>query len=462
MNGRKKTACAAASILIAVPLMLWADSTGPDPGLAGVPGEAGTCANCHGSGSSSINTNGGSVTIAFPNGLTYTPGQKQHWVVTIADPSAKRWGFELAARQSSSTSTVAGGFLSTDSNTQVICSTSRFFTAQSTTSGSCPSASPLMYIEQTLTGTRLGTTGSITFEFDWNPPSTDMGALSVYVAANAANGNGTDDAGDHIYTATYTLTSAAASNTPTISSVANGASFGSVIEAGSWVTIKGTNFTSAANCDAVNNPQPGCRTWTTSDFTNGTPTSLDNVSVSIGGKAAYVYYISPTQINVQAPDVGAGSMQVTVTNSTGTSNAVTVTADNFAPGFFQVGSYAIATHSDGTLVAPSGKYTGSSPAQKGETVTLWGTGFGSTTPVVTAGETAAQAASGSIALVSTAPVITIGGVQATVISAALNSSALGLYQIAITVPSSAASGDQAVVATAGGQTSPSGVLFTVQ
>jgi uncharacterized protein (TIGR03437 family) len=452
MNKKRKAAIAAACLTIAVPLILLADAEGPDPGLAGVTGEAGTCANCHGSGSSAINKNGGSVTVAFSNGMTYTPGQKQHWVVTVADPSAKRWGFELAARQASSASTVAGGFLPTDSNAQVICASSRLFSAQITTSGACPTASPLMYVEHTLAGTRLNTTGSVTFEFDWTPPATDIGAVAVSVAANAANGNGTDDTGDHVYTASYTLTSAAASGTaPTITSVLNGASFGSVIEAGSWVTIKGANFSPASNCDAVNSPQPGCRTWSASDFTNGTPTALDGISVLIGGKAAYVYYVSPTQINVQAPDIGTGAMAVTVKNSSGTSNSASVTADSVAPGFFQAGTYAIATHTDGTLVSAT------SPAVKGETVTLWGTGFGATTPTVSAGQT-----SNAVAYVSSPPAITIGGVPATVVAAALNSSALGLYQIAITVPASAASGNQAIIATAGGQSSPGAVLFPVQ
>ena len=78
-----------------------------------------------------------------------------------------------------------------------------------------------------------------------------------------------------------------------------------------------------------------------------------------------MYYISPTQINVQAPDFGTGSIGVTVTNSAGTSNTANVTATSFAPAFFQAGNYAIATHLDGTLVAPAGMFTGSSPAARG-------------------------------------------------------------------------------------------------
>src|SRR5258706_10207518 len=112
----------AALVLIALPILALADADGPEPGLAGVPGEQGNCTVCHGSGTSSVNKGGGSVQIAFPNGTTYVPGQVQKWIVTIADSSAKRWGFQAAARRASSTSTVAGGFIATDGNTQVMCS----------------------------------------------------------------------------------------------------------------------------------------------------------------------------------------------------------------------------------------------------------------------------------------------------------------------------------------------------
>jgi hypothetical protein len=48
------------------------------------------------------------------------------------------------------------------------------------------------------------------------------------------------------------------------------------------------------------NTNPG-RTWTASEVVNGhLPTALDGVSVTLDGKPAFVYYISPTQINVQA------------------------------------------------------------------------------------------------------------------------------------------------------------------
>ena len=67
-----------AALGAALPALIFAYATGPDATMAGVPGEN-TCASCH-SGSGT-----GSVTVTFPNGTTYTPGVKQHLVVTVTD-----------------------------------------------------------------------------------------------------------------------------------------------------------------------------------------------------------------------------------------------------------------------------------------------------------------------------------------------------------------------------------------
>jgi uncharacterized protein (TIGR03437 family) len=73
------------------------------------------------------------------------------------------------------------------------------------------------------------------------------------------------------------------------------------------------------------------------------PTTLVGVSVSVGGAPAYVYYVSATQINAVAPNVGAGPVSVTVTNPSGTAPAMTATAQAEQPEFFQFGTYAVAT-----------------------------------------------------------------------------------------------------------------------
>src|ERR1051326_6011454 len=118
MHGNRRLLFAkAAAILSAVPLLIYAYEYGPDAGVAGVPGEAGTCnqSGCH--TGNPVNAAGGNVTVTVPNGLTYTPGVKQHLVVSITDSTAKRWGFELTTRAASDSTKMAGSFSPTDKNT---------------------------------------------------------------------------------------------------------------------------------------------------------------------------------------------------------------------------------------------------------------------------------------------------------------------------------------------------------
>jgi len=428
----------------ALPVIIYAYAEGPDAGFAGVPGELGTCAQCH-----TGPTGTGSVTVAFANGLTYTPGVTQHVVVTVADPVQRRWGFELTARLSSSTSTMAGSFTpGSDGFTQLVCSLPGFGTEQY--GSSCPPALPLAYIEHTLLGTRNGTTGSAAFQFDWTPPATNVGNILVYVAGNAANGDGTDN-GDHIYTNKYTLSPASATTQPDITAVVNGASFKTGITAGSWVTIQGTNLSGATG------------TWTGSEIVNGKlPTQVDNVSVTIDGLPAAVYYVSPTQLNVQAPsDSNTGPVPVVVTDNGQTSAAFTVNLLAETPAcFLWANKYAVATRQDFSLVGPTTLFPGSTtPAKPGDVVILWGTGFGATTPAMSSGQ---LVPSTQLFSVTNPPSIIVGGVQATVYGAALAPGFAGLYQIAIQIPLTAGSGDQPIVAQVGSVSSSGNVYVTVQ
>src|SRR5580658_3731008 len=62
-------------------------------------------------------------------------------------------------------------------------------------------------------------------------------------------------------------------------------------------------------------------------------TSLGGTSVQINGKAAFLSFVSPTQINLQAPDDSAtGAVPVVVTTGAGIAPA-TVTLMQFAPSF---------------------------------------------------------------------------------------------------------------------------------
>jgi uncharacterized protein (TIGR03437 family) len=273
-------------------------------------------------------------------------------------------------------------------------------------------------------------------------PGTYTGAISL-TAAGAVNSPQTISA---------TLTVSAASNLPTITGVINGASFQPGFESGSWVTIQGTN---------LSNTSPG-RTWTAAEIVNGhLPTALDTTSVTIDGRPAYVYYISPTQLNVQAPDDSAsGPVLVVVNNNGQMSAAFTAQLQTYSPAFFLYGAtgYAIASHyPDYGLVGNPSVNAGTVAAKPGDILILWATGFGPTSPTTPAGVEVTGAPG-----VATPPQISVGGLPVpTVATPVLAPGSAGLYQIAVQLPANVPTGPVPLQASVGGAISPSGVLLYV-
>ena len=438
MQRNRKVRLAKIATIALVPLIVHAFREGPPPRKTGAPGDS-TCLDCH---IGPRTDNSPNLNVTFPNGLTYTPGTKQKLAVVVSISNVEAWGFEMTARLASDTTHAqAGSFSPVDGNTQVICEN-----GSPRGSGGCPASAPVEFIEHTLPGTQNNT-----FTFDWTPPASDAGNVEIYVAANASTGPA--PAGANINLKHYTLTPAAAtSNAPAIKAqngVLNGASFQPGLSAGSWGVILGTNLSSTT------------RTWAADDFANGTglPTSLDHVSVTVDGKPAYVEYISSTQINFVVPASSSfGPVNVQVTNPGGSSNMATAQLQAESPAFFLWnGKYATASHTDFSLAANTSVSSTAKPAEPGETIILWGTGFGATNPPGNIG----QVTSGAPAVVKL-PTVTIGGVQAEVFGAALSPGFAGLYQIALEVPKSLPDGDHAIVAQLNGVQSAANVLLTVQ
>jgi uncharacterized protein (TIGR03437 family) len=222
------------------------------------------------------------------------------------------------------------------------------------------------------------------------------------------------------------------------------------VQPGSWVSIYGNNFTSAS------------ATWN-GDF----PQSLGNVSVTINSKPAYLWFVGPTQINLQVPDdPGTGPVSVVVTTSSGKATS-TVTLGQYGPSFSLLTTKyvaAIVLTPDGSgnagggaydIIGPQGAFPyPTRPVKAGETVILFGVGFGPTNPTVPSGQIVANPAP-SVSL----PTITIGGVTAQVTYGGIVEA--GLFQFNVVVPS-AGSGDQVLAATIGGVSAPAGVYLTLQ
>jgi uncharacterized protein (TIGR03437 family) len=398
--------------------------------------------------------------------MTYTPGVTQQLSVTIADPAATQqaYGFQLTARLASNASTMAGSFAYIDNYTLLMCSESNLQVIQGRCNSQqygcgvagpaiCPSNYTLQYIEHSdmgyMNSLQPPHTGSYTYNFNWTPPATNVGNITIWVAGNAGVAALSQN-GDHIYTNKYTLTPAVSGPVPAISSagVVNGASFQPGVVPNSWITIQGTNLASTTD------------TWANAIVGGKLPIILDNVSVSVGGLPAYVYYISPTQINVLAPNVGTGSVSVTVTNNSNTSAAATAVSSTVGPAFFPwPNTQPVATHVDYSLAAKNGTFAGATtvPAKPGEAIILWGTGFGPTNPAAPVGVQIPATATYN----TTNPVtVTINGTPASVYGTALASGFAGLYQVVVTVPSTMPNGDFPLIATINGAASPT-VTLTV-
>src|SRR5262249_31427439 len=140
------------------------------------------------------------------------------------------------------------------------------------------------------------------------------------------------------------------------------------------------------------------RGWLATDFNGNTmPTILDGVSVQVNGTAVPLSYISPTQINFLMPAaLTSGNAQITVANNGLNSAPVSATVASVAPAFFTIGavdsstgnSYIAAEHSNGSIAGSPNLITGVSttPYNTGETMVLYGTGFGATTTAPPAGQ----------------------------------------------------------------------------
>ncbi len=423
----------------AIPLAIYAYASGPLPRNTGAPGDQ-NCSSCH--LGTQVNSSNGAVQIAYSGGTSYTPGERGKFTVTITDTSGRqRYGFQASARLVSNLNNGQAGTLIPGAGTLVQCE-------DGSETLPCRAAAPVQFINHSAASTRN------TFEFEWTAPAAGSGDVRVFVAGNAANGNGTDS-GDRIYTSSITLTPAATSGGPrpaiTSGRIVNAWSASRTIATNTWIEIHGSDLASET------------RDWSgAAEFGQGKlPLSLGGVSVTIGGKPAPVFYISPQQVNALVPDdTNLGNLPVVVKTANGESVPETVVREAVSPSLLTVvgedGKRRVVGRLNSNPNIVLGLPAGSStrPFAPGDVVQFYATGLGPTNPPVAAD----TIVSGAPALVN-APRITINNVPVNVLGSALVGS--GLYQINGIVPD-VPNGEHTAVVEVGGVSSPTSIVISVQ
>lgn len=223
------------------------------------------------------------------------------------------------------------------------------------------------------------------------------------------------------------------------------------IQPGEWVSVYGTNLASQ-----------------TTLWNNDFPTNLGGTSVTINGKAAYLLFVSPGQINLQAPyDTATGTVSVVVTTASGSATS-TVTLSQVAPSFSLIDTKHVAgiilrnngsgAYGRGTydILGPTGNALGyeTMAAKAGDSVVLFGFGFGPTTPMVTPGQVYTGAAPMNYTLT-----LYINNIAVKTTFAGM--SGAGLYQVNLRIPYGLGSGDVPLLAMMGGVQTQPGVMITL-
>jgi uncharacterized protein (TIGR03437 family) len=151
-------------------------------------------------------------------------------------------------------------------------------------------------------------------------------------------------------------------------------------------------------------------------------------------------------VNAQVPNgVGTGPAALTVSTSIGASPPYALTLNALEPGLlapssFLIGGnqYVAAINSDGSYTLPAGAIPGlnSRPAKPGETITIYGVGFGPAAAngiPIPLGVIVSQ----SNSLIDSMQMF-LGGTQATLKYQGLSPSSVGLYQFNVVMPLSIA------------------------
>jgi uncharacterized protein (TIGR03437 family) len=160
------------------------------------------------------------------------------------------------------------------------------------------------------------------------------------------------------------------------------------------------------------------------------PITFGGVTVYLGNKQAYLFYVSPQQINALIPyELSAGPTSITVVREGTQGPTVPIVLSATAPGLFQIGpNTVLAMHTNATVI------TADSPARAGEIIILYALGLGPTTPDQNDGSIPVAAARissfANLNVLLNGAAVSSGNIQ----YAGVTPGCAGLYQVNLLLP----------------------------
>jgi uncharacterized protein (TIGR03437 family) len=221
-------------------------------------------------------------------------------------------------------------------------------------------------------------------------------------------------------------------------------------------------------------PEGTLRRVESEDIVDGRiPEVLAGVCVLVGERRAAISLVTPAQINIIVPEISGASVPVQVVSDCGRpgekrGNIRNVAVAAASPEFFYFLSrpdgrnpVAAILNATGERIGDPGMIPGVEfrRALPGDVITVFGTGFGATSPATIAGAIAATAAATSVK-----PAVQLGGVtldEADVIYAGVSPSLAGVYQLSIRIPQNTPEGTQTLVIRFGSVASPPNAVIAV-
>jgi uncharacterized protein (TIGR03437 family) len=167
------------------------------------------------------------------------------------------------------------------------------------------------------------------------------------------------------------------------------------------------------------------------------PPTLSNVTVTIQGRPAPLYFVAANQISALVPFGTSGqSADIIVRNGAQESNTVTVPVARTSPGIYSLTQNGIGP---GAILKPDfSLVSATNPTRRGDTILVYLTGLGALSPAVADGT---APGSNPLSRVVDSVNVYIGGIRAAVSYAGGAPGLAGLYQINCVIPANAPIGN---------------------